>query len=121
MTRVAHENPTGDYPEDFEHEDGNYYNVCYECGLTFTGFKSRVYCRECAKDYKPKTPDHSTIAYNKLLNRVEDLASEYGWHDGMKVRPFEYIEQWAKVAKANSEKGWESLRKSVMEASPNGC
>lgn len=35
------------WPEDFSHENGNYCCSCVNCGLTFTGHKRRVRCRQC--------------------------------------------------------------------------
>ena len=36
-----------DWPQDFEHENGNYCCRCCVCGQEFTGHKRRVQCREC--------------------------------------------------------------------------
>lgn len=36
-----------DWPEDFEHENGNYQRTC-DCGATFMGHKRRMTCRKCA-------------------------------------------------------------------------
>ena len=36
-----------DWPEDSLHENGNYQNLCVECGCTFIGHKRRVVCRAC--------------------------------------------------------------------------
>jgi hypothetical protein len=45
-------NPTGteagDWPEDAAHENGNYQNICYECGNKFVGHKGRLTCKVCA-------------------------------------------------------------------------
>ena len=38
-----------DWPEDFAHENGNYQNLCCECGKLFFGHKRRVVCRSCVK------------------------------------------------------------------------
>ena len=38
-----------DWPEDFSHENGNYQNICCECGKYFAGHKRRIVCRRCAK------------------------------------------------------------------------
>ena len=37
-----------DWPEDFEHENGNYVCKCCECKLTFFGHKRRVVCKTCS-------------------------------------------------------------------------
>ena len=36
-----------DWPEDAEHENGNYYCECCHCGESFVGNKGRVSCRKC--------------------------------------------------------------------------
>jgi len=36
-----------DYPEDAEHENGNYVNLCSQCSKTFVGIKGRHTCRLC--------------------------------------------------------------------------
>jgi hypothetical protein len=42
----------GDWPEDFQHENGCYMNRCCGCGLIFHGYKRRNSCKLCA----PSTP-----------------------------------------------------------------
>lgn len=37
-----------DWPEDRDHENGNYNCCCVECGREFTGHKRRVTCLHCA-------------------------------------------------------------------------
>lgn len=37
-----------DWPEDFEHENGEYMNTCCECRNTFAVHKRRVVCKACA-------------------------------------------------------------------------
>ncbi len=36
-----------DWPEDFDHENGNYSCRCSTCGATFTSHKRRTTCKEC--------------------------------------------------------------------------
>jgi hypothetical protein len=36
------------WPEDFEHENGNYSCACHSCLREFTGHKRRVTCKSCA-------------------------------------------------------------------------
>ncbi len=40
----------GDWPEDFGHENGNYFCNCTYCKKTFTGHKRRVVCKVCSKE-----------------------------------------------------------------------
>ena len=35
------------WPEDFEHENGNYFCNCIKCKEMFIGHKRRVVCKEC--------------------------------------------------------------------------
>jgi hypothetical protein len=43
----------GNWPEDFEHENGNYANQCKECKMLFVGHKRRLVCKLCAApDFK---------------------------------------------------------------------
>lgn len=35
------------FPEDFEHENGNYLCRCNVCGHAFQGYKRRAVCRVC--------------------------------------------------------------------------
>ena len=37
-----------DWPEDWQHENGKYYNGCVICNDTFIGHKRRVICKQCA-------------------------------------------------------------------------
>jgi hypothetical protein len=36
------------WPEDFDSENGKYYNICTSCKLPFIGHKRRVTCKVCA-------------------------------------------------------------------------
>lgn len=39
-----------DFPEDAEHENGNYLCHCVGCTRDFTGHKRRVLCRVCHRE-----------------------------------------------------------------------
>lgn len=41
-----------DYPEDLEHENGNYVNSCLKCRVLFIGYKRRMTCRSCFEKSK---------------------------------------------------------------------
>jgi hypothetical protein len=45
-----------DWPEDFEHENGQYYNECVMCQQTFIGHKRRHICRVCSTESAKKNP-----------------------------------------------------------------
>lgn len=36
-----------DWPDDFAHENGNYFNQCFVCKETFRGYKRRIVCKKC--------------------------------------------------------------------------
>lgn len=58
MSEIEHRmnrSKDGDWPEDFSHENGNYFCKCISCGRTFMGYKRRVMCKMCATP----TPDTS--------------------------------------------------------------
>lgn len=40
---------TGDWPEDFQYENGTYTCKCCVCEKTFMGNKHRVVCKTCAE------------------------------------------------------------------------
>lgn len=40
--------PACNWEEDYEHENGNYINICIECSMPFKGHKRRVVCKMCA-------------------------------------------------------------------------
>ena len=40
----------GNWKEDFGHENGNYENICIDCGDPFIGHKRRQVCKSCAYD-----------------------------------------------------------------------
>ena len=37
----------GNYPEDYEMENGQYMHQCKVCGNKFTGHKDRIICKIC--------------------------------------------------------------------------
>lgn len=47
---------SGDWPEDFSHENGNYQCRCFNCGRLFNGYKRRVTCKICSEASRPIRP-----------------------------------------------------------------
>ena len=43
-----------DWPEDADHENGNYSNKCLGCGEYFVGHKRRCFCRKCSDASKAR-------------------------------------------------------------------
>lgn len=66
------------WPEDYEHENGNYINTCGTCKLAFKGHKRRVRCRMCSE------PDWMNLA---AIQRPEHLPVAYSgcWLEGEMV------------------------------------
>ena len=46
-----------DWPEDFAHENGRYFNACHSCACIFVGHKRRVICRVCSAPIPPIRED----------------------------------------------------------------
>lgn len=44
---LLHMPAIGDWPEDFSHENGNYWCICSLCHANFTGHKRRLVCKAC--------------------------------------------------------------------------
>jgi len=59
-----------DWTEDFEHENGNYFNTCFECKQTFKGHKRRVLCKQCG------TPNWLELSKRK---RPDDTKHNQAW------------------------------------------
>lgn len=57
----------GNWTEDFPHENGNYMNVCRECGNEFLGHKRRVVCKLCFS--KPTTMNTEQVL--DIIKRVQ--------------------------------------------------
>ena len=56
-----------DWTEDFEHENGQYQNLCRECNSIFIGYKRRLVCKECMdKKQVSVEPVKPEIAEEKL-------------------------------------------------------
>lgn len=58
-TLVSRPGDPRDWPEDFSHENGRYYNTCTFCHQPFCGHKRRVVCKLCSGapgTTKPATP-----------------------------------------------------------------
>lgn len=69
----------GDWPEDFDHENGNYIGLCRECGHSFRGHKRRFICKICMQ------PDWENIA---KIKKPEDKGKgpfEGCWQEGEMV------------------------------------
>jgi hypothetical protein len=70
--------PERNWPEDYEHENGNYINTCSVCKLAFRGHKRRVWCRMCT------APDWDQLA---AIQRPDNLPGAYSgcWLQGEMV------------------------------------
>lgn len=53
-----------DFPEDWEHENGQYENICMTCGQHFIGHKRRILCRECTFASSYSQPKYHTFIHD---------------------------------------------------------
>lgn len=63
-----------DWVEDFDHENGNYWNLCCECERQFIGHKRRVVCKLCAGPPKYVWSQEDIQRFNNALAEV------FGWN-----------------------------------------
>jgi hypothetical protein len=62
-----------DWPEDFSHENGNYFCRCCMCGNQFTGYKRRVVCKQCSTiPPKTKTAEDYVYEYMQMIGLNDD-------------------------------------------------
>ena len=61
------------WPEDFKHENGNYFCKCNTCGADFVGHKRRVQCKSCFVT--------AVVAERDQLKRLLKEAIEWNWID----------------------------------------
>ncbi len=61
-----------DFTEDFEHENGNYENICMTCGQHFIGHKQRILCRECTT-----ASSYSQPKYHTFIHDIDELKFFY--------------------------------------------
>lgn len=59
-----------DWPEDFLHENGNYQNLCCECGKLFFGHKRRVVCRSCVKQKEALAKEQSDEMPDEVIREA---------------------------------------------------
>lgn len=62
----------GDYPEDFPHENGDYFRVCTDCGNHFTGHKRRLICKVCAQPPNDAQMVLDALDIQKLRDEVQN-------------------------------------------------
>jgi hypothetical protein len=72
---------SGDWPEDFPHENGNYCCVCSVCENVFRGHKRRTICRACANN---PTPAPASIMGEKMVSLC--LLLRHGPYGGAQPR-----------------------------------
>lgn len=70
----------GDWPEDFQHENGCYQCRCCNCEKYFIGYKRRVQCKKCAKiselEYNKLTLEEQNAAIAKAAEAVKSIFRE---------------------------------------------
>ena len=69
-----------DWPEDAEHENGNYYCECCHCGESFLGHKRRVSCHKCVDDNAARwaklTPAEKEEETRKTIAAIQKFYAE---------------------------------------------
>ena len=71
-----------DWNEDFEHENGNYFNKCCHCKCDFIGHKRRVICKECYSASKPEANPEGENKPEKDYKELFEIVSK-GYNDGL--------------------------------------
>lgn len=72
---------SGDWTEDFGHENGNYINTCIECKTMFKGHKRRVICRTC----NDAPIDWQKLSEKKMPDDKKGYPAGGCWLDGKMV------------------------------------
>jgi hypothetical protein len=84
---------SGDWPEDFSSENGNYFNACAHCGKQFRGYKRRVSCKLCASGMPFRgAPAVERRNYRAFAARI--LGQERYDNSPCQAHPLELIEQY---------------------------
>lgn len=111
--QVVQSEVSGDWVEDFSHENGNYLNTCIKCDNEFKGHKRRVVCKTCATltppdaekwisvEEKPKEDIHCLVfLYNPNTNDSwqETAYTLEGYFHGVMGKQ-EYITHWMQLPK----------------------
>ena len=58
------------FPEDAEHENGQYWCKCCDCGLKFIGHKRRVQCKLCELRYEADGGPTPTRTMLKIIGLI---------------------------------------------------
>lgn len=64
-----------DWPEDFAHENGRYFNSCHNCACIFVGHKRRATCRVCAAPPAARRAEPSDALVRLFADQVSDLVA----------------------------------------------
>lgn len=68
---VDADNPTGrSYPEDFTHENGNYFCSCIVCSKQFCGHKRRMVCKRCSSQETTTIKEFADKTREQALNEA---------------------------------------------------
>jgi hypothetical protein len=63
-----------DFPEDAPYENGNYENICCNCGKHFLGNKHRVICKLCDHPVEETSPAEQFVeAFRKFVQEHEEM------------------------------------------------
>ena len=90
----------GNYPEDFEWENGEYIHQCRECGNKFCGHKYRRTCKVCLEEHNKK----KEIKMKYLISFNDNWGDEMdvcGWGIYTEEEKNEYLESVSNYFKEN--------------------
>lgn len=77
MNPLTDTKPEKDYPEDWHHENGQYYCRCVHCKELFIGYKRRVVCKECSTNLEKASSMMSDKGYE--VGSLEDIPQRDGY------------------------------------------
>lgn len=83
--------PEKDWIKDFEHENGNYTNVCIKCGYEFTGHKRRVVCHECTY---PTNATDPVLDFSDVFHYVKSIQALTTMNDEEAGTLYHILDMW---------------------------
>lgn len=100
---------SGDFVEDFKHENGMYQHICTNCKETFMGHKRRLHCKTCEITHR-KRVTFSVPEIYRVKNGIMASDESYGCN-GVFIIPVYYDEPGIKYYQCivSDGMGWRHL------------
>lgn len=92
----------GDWPEDFEHDNGQYICRCRTCDEHFTGYKRRIECKVCATVRESNARTSSGEARRSSHSAIQAVEAT----TAQESLPFVYDAENDDTLPMFSSKGW---------------